>query len=693
MSEHRLSRLGVADERSEEKASISPYTGWTRSEWAALADHLLASAWQHASPTGALITPPGAPGGYGTAVDGLEGFARTFLLAGFRIAGEHGRDPHHLLERYAAGIAAGTDPGSPERWTTPREHGQAKVEAASIALILDLTRPWLWDNLDPGVQQRVVDYLAQVVGDHTYPQTNWVWFRIVVEQFLASVGGPWSPDDMAADLATHESFARDGGWYCDGPERSYDHYAGWALHLYPILWSRMTGAQAQAAPLLPEYTARLDRYLLDAVRLVGADGSPLIQGRSLTYRFAAAAPFWAGALAGTDALAPGLLRRAASGIVKHFADRGAPDADGLLNLGWHHPWRRIAQRYSGTGSPYWASKGLLGLALPAEHPVWTDAEQPLPVEQADQLAVITAPGWALSATAADGVVRVYNHGTDHARPGDRSTDSPLYARLGYSTATAPAMDDDGWDCPLDQSVVLLDAHGEATHRSGFTTLDVQLLGGDAAVLASRARCRWVKPDRNAPDHGSGLPGDAVDAATVTTVSVVRGAWEVRLIHVDPAGAPGWDQVTALRVGGWPIPAAAADDRSNPVASPQAGPAPRPEPQTPGRLVAEAVGTTLTSTAVGLHGLDVAGVHTVHDATPLAECTAIPWLQARPGRTAWHVAAFALNGGAPAPLAQISGPEDAPVVRVTWPDQVTTTAALPAPPTGPHHHAQNRSSAA
>ncbi|MFD0597383.1 DUF2264 domain-containing protein [Catellatospora coxensis] len=542
---------------------ISPYTGWTRAEWAGLADHLLDSAWRHASPTGARITPPGAPGGYGTAVDGLEGFARTFLLAGFRIAGEHGRDPGNLLERYAQGIAAGTDPHSPERWVTPREHGQAKVEAASIALILDLTRPWLWDNLDAGVQARVVDYLAQVVGDHTYPQTNWVWFRIVVEQFLASVGGPWSPDDIEADLARHESFARDGGWYCDGPERSYDHYAGWALHLYPIMWSRMAGAQERAAPLLPEYTRRLDRYLLDAVRLVGADGSPLIQGRSLAYRFAAAAPFWAGAVAGSDALAPGLLRRAASGIVKHFADRGAPDEDGLLTLGWFHPWRRIAQRYSGPGSPYWASKGLLGLALPAEHPVWTAVEQPLPVEQADQLAVITAPGWALSATAADGVVRVYNHGTDHARRGDRSTDSPLYARLGYSTATAPAMDDDGWDSPLDQSVVLLDTHGEATHRSGFTTLDVRA-EGDAAVLASRARCHWVKPDRDAPDHGSGYPGDALDAATVTTVSVVRGAWEVRLIHVDPAGAPGWEQVTALRVGGWPVPAAAADDRSIPV---------------------------------------------------------------------------------------------------------------------------------
>ncbi|MFC9325530.1 DUF2264 domain-containing protein [Kitasatospora sp. NPDC057015] len=637
---------------------ISPHTGWTRPDVAGLADRLLLAAARHASPTHALITPPGAPGGYGTAVDGLEGFARTFLLAGFRVAGEQGHDPLDLLERYARGIAAGTDPSSPERWVTPREHGQAKVEAASIALILDLTRPWLWDRLDAGVQERVVDYLAQVVGDTGYPRTNWVWFRIVVEQFLASVGGPWSPEDIESDLAVHESFAREGGWYRDGGNRSYDHYGGWALHLYPILWSRMAGADRFAAPRLPRHTERLDRFLLDAVRLVGADGSPLVQGRSLTYRFAAAAPFWTAAYAGSTALRPGQLRRAAVGIVKHFADHGAPGEDGLLTLGWHHPWRRLAQRYSGPGSPYWAAKGLLGLALPADHPVWTSTEEPLPVEQADQSAVIAAPGWIVSATRSDGVVRVHNHGTDAAGPGDRVGDSPLYARLAYSTATAPLLSEDGWDAPLDQCVTLLDAAGRATHRTGFERLAVAQPGG-AAVLASRARCHWVDPDRTVPDHGSGRPGAALDAAVVTTVSIVRGAWEIRCVHVDPADAPGWPDVAALRVGGWPI---TADE----------------PPATRADGTAASVVGAHTSSVVGLAGFTEAGVDQAHDATPLGAWTATPWLRTRPGPHVWTVAALTLGGGQhPPPHAGISGPDTAPVVTVSWPDGSTTVAALPA----------------
>src|SRR5689334_11390811 len=111
---------------------MGPTAGWTRQRWAGVADGMLRSVRPYASPGLARISLPGRPGGYGAAVDGLEGFARTFLLAAFRIAGERGADQDNLAEWYAAGIAAGTDPGSPERWVRLDEHPQAKVEAASL---------------------------------------------------------------------------------------------------------------------------------------------------------------------------------------------------------------------------------------------------------------------------------------------------------------------------------------------------------------------------------------------------------------------------------------------------------------------------------------------------------------------------------------------------------------------------------
>ncbi|GAB4084227.1 DUF2264 domain-containing protein [Myceligenerans cantabricum] len=642
--------------------------GMTRHELGAYADGLLAAALEHASPSGSLITPPGAPGGYGTAVDGLEGYARTFLAAGFRLAGEGGADPLNLAERYAAGLSAGTDPDHPERWVMPVEHPQAKVEAASIALILDMTRPWIWDRLAPVVQEQVVEYLSAVVGDDTYPHNNWVWFRIVVETFLRSAGGPWSGDDIVSDLAAHDSFRRADGWFADGDERSYDHYAGWALHLYPVLWARMTGA-AEADELVPagepgaapvprreRDAAHLDRYLRDAVGLVGADGSPLVQGRSLTYRFAAAAPFWTGAIAGVPSTPPGLLRQAATRVVGHFADHGVPGPSGLLTLGWHDGWRPIAQRYSGTGSPYWAAKGLLGLALPADHPVWTAPAEALPVERADSVSVLAAPGWAVSATAGDGVVRVVNHGTDHAREGDSTGDSPLYARLGYSTATAPLLGAEAWVRPADQSVVLLDRAGRATHRTGFRTLRAELLPvapadaapaaaeaetsatgapvaagvlprrDGAAVVASVESSHWLDPDLDAPDHGSGRPGTATPAGTLTTASVVRGAWEVRFVRVDAlepddAGSP---LARSLEISGWAV---SGDETA-----------------TTGTGEAHAGG--MRSRVVPLGDLPRAGVREVRDASPLGVRSAVPFVHAATDATRvgeWLAVAVGLAG--------------------------------------------------
>lgn len=653
---------------------LSPRTGWTRDTWLALADRLLDGARPYASPGHARITPPGAPGGYGRDVDGLEGFARTFLLAGFRLAGERGADPANLAEWYAEGLASGTDPRAADRWVRLDEHPQAKVEAASIALILDLTRPWIWDRLDPAVQERVVDYLAPAVGDPTYPRINWVWFRTVVQTFLRSVGGPWSADDVAEDLATHDTFARADGWLADGAERSFDHYVGWALHLYPVLWARMAGAtDLRSADARRADVAALDRYLTDAVHLVGADGSPLLQGRSLVYRFAAAAPFWVGAMAEVPSVRPGLLRRAASGVVRHFVDAGAPDDRGLLTLGWHDAWPRLAQSYSGPGSPYWASKGLLGVALPADHPVWTATEEPLPVESGDTLRAVRAPGWVVAGTRADGVVRVLNHGTDHADEGSTAGDSPLYARIGYSTATAPLLDDTAWTDPLEGSVALVDAAGRASHRTGFRTLATAVGAGPApvGVAASRVSAHWLAPAVHQVRHGSGLAGEATPAGTLLVASLVRGPWELRLVRVEEAVAG-----ARLRVGGWAVTGADVAHAADP-----ADPAPAPG----GRTAAVARAGRLTSAVSPALGepLD-AGLARRSGASPLGDPALVPWLDlsVRPGT--WAAVLVTLDGRpdaaadpAPAASVEVAAVADGVDVRVTWPDGAATRTPLPA----------------
>ncbi|MFF1881891.1 DUF2264 domain-containing protein [Pseudarthrobacter sp. NPDC058196] len=562
---------------------LSPFTGLTRDHWCAYADHLLRSAHRFATDDHANLFLPGATSAYGRRSDSLEAFARTFLLASFRIAGDP-EGTRWLADWYAQGLDAGTNPANPDRWPTPGELDQAKVEAASLAVGLALTRDLLWDTLSRRVQEQLIAWFETVIGE-TYPPINWVWFQIVVEIFLAGVGGRSSDADIDAGLAVHDSLHRGHGWFADGPERAYDHYVGWAFQVYPQLLQLMAPGDPRVQARAALDGGRLADFLDDAVHLVGADGAPLVQGRSLIYRFAAAAPFWSGQLLGHTRLSPGVSRRAASGVLGYFMGRGAMNDDGLLTIGFHGEFPGMKQSYSGAGSPYWAAKGMLGLALPAQHPVWTAVEEPLPVETGDTRLFIAAPGWQVDGTAEDGVVRVRNHGTDHANPGTRVADSPLYARLGYSTATFPDLEPES----LDNAVVFADSDGRLTHRTGFEFLG-QFCAGGVQVGASRAATHWITLDPNGgPDHGSGAAGTATPGPEATVVSVTRGAVELRLVRVRGASGAG----ARLLIGGWPVPA----------------------------------GSTLSSIVRPVHwgqDLDDAGTWRSDTPHPVGEHVAIPW---------------------------------------------------------------------
>ncbi|MFD0428910.1 DUF2264 domain-containing protein [Streptomyces zhihengii] len=236
-------------------------------------------------------------------------------------------------------------------------------------------------------------------------------------------------------LAAIEQWYLGDGWYTDGRPRAFDHYNGWALHLLPVLHAHLTGDTALTAAYGDRLAAHLDGY----ASLFGGDGAPVHQGRSLSYRFGAAAAVWAApSPAGppdTRHHPPDRLRRTAL-----LPRPGALDERGLLTLGWHGPWAPLVQPYSGPASPYWSACGFLGLLLPPDHPAWTATEEPAPAERADRVRALPGPGWLAQTTAADGVVRLHNHGSDD-QPRDQVTpDEPLYAALAHSTVTGPTTD-------------------------------------------------------------------------------------------------------------------------------------------------------------------------------------------------------------------------------------------------------------
>lgn len=499
---------------------LSPRTGYTREHWEAAADALLAAAWRWASPEGALLNLPGAPSAAGPRSDGLEGFARTLLAAAFRVAGAGGGDPQGWMSRYARGLAAGTrTPGADdtESWPLILDHdvqGQPMVEAASVALGLRLTRPWLWDRLDPAVQDRVEAWLRGALRALPAP-SNWYLFPFTIAGFLESVGRGDSGTRQARErsLGLLEEWYRGQGWYSDGDGRAFDHYNGWALHLYPVLDAHLSGA---AGP----HGRRLREHLEGFGLMFGGGGGPVYLGRSMTYRFGTGAAVALGAVTGHTPLSPGASRRILSGCLRYFLNRGAVGSDGLLSRGWHGPHAPTVQPYSGPASPYWAVKAFLCLLAPPGHPLWTDVEEPAPSEGPDRVLALPAPGLLVQTTRADGIVRVHNHGSDHMRPHHAESaaeEDPLYARLAYSTRTGPTSTEN----PADNGFAVV-WRGERGARRRIHPLGAG--HGDGWGWAAS----WHRPV-----FRGGSP--VLPALRVESVVVARGSHELRVHRV--VGAP------------------------------------------------------------------------------------------------------------------------------------------------------------
>lgn len=605
-----------------EDRDLSPYTGYTRSHWEATADGLLHAAWKWATPGHALLDLPGRASANGVRSDGLEGYARTFLAAAFRVAGDGGRDPRGWLDRYASGIENGTRaPGrdDTESWPLIGDYhlaGQPMVESASIALGLRLTKTWLWDNLDPDVQDRAEQWLRGALR-HVPSPNNWCLFPFTVAGFLEAAGRGDDETRRAKDraLGLLETWYCGEGWYSDGDGRAFDHYNGWALHLYPMLHAHLAGDETLAAI----YGPRLREHLKSFSLLFGADGAPVHFGRSLTYRFAAGSAVAIGALSGHTPLTPGESRRLLSGSLRYFLDRGAVNPDGLLSPGWHGPHEATLQFYSGPASPYWASKAFAALLAPADHPLWTVTEELAPVESADHVLALAGPGLLIHSTRSDGIARLHNHGSDHIRPHeaeDAASGDPHYGRFAYSTHTGPTARGNPADNHFSVEIAGVRSVRRRIHPLGTGH-------GDGWGWAAS----WHRPVF--PAGPPVVPGLRVDSVTI-----VHGQYELRVHRV--IGAP------------------------------------------PGTVVAQTGWATegpLQSQLLGLHGWTDAGELRAPQGTAFTRWTRVPRLTASAEGTVLFAALVSLTGEpSAAPFAEattvVSASTDA--LQVRWEDSGSST---------------------
>lgn len=371
----------------------------------------------------------------------IEGFMRTLWGVGpLCSTPEHAAKYHDYYDAATAGILAGVDPDSPWYWGELGDYDQLFVEMGSLATMLILTKDFFWAKLSDTDQKHLYRWLNQI-NQHTIPPTNWLFFRVLVNSFFQHVGLPLPADQPANDLKELDSYYLNDGWYFDGYNTQIDYYIPFGMQYYGVLYSKL------AADPQEEHVAKFRQRAVAFAQTFKdwfvQSGESLPFGRSQTYRFAQSA-FWS--VAGfaklpleQPQLAPTLLRR----NMHWWFTKPIFNDTGLLTIGYGYPNLVMAEGYNAPGSPYWAMKNFINLALPEDDPFWQgkDAEFASPQRVVNpyshMLLVHSADGEELQAFTAG------QHSHEHAH-GESKYEKYVYSTtFGFSVAKGSTLPKQG----------------------------------------------------------------------------------------------------------------------------------------------------------------------------------------------------------------------------------------------------------
>ncbi len=303
---------------------------------------------------------------------GLEGVARP--LWGIIPLVKGGGDFKHW-SLYRDMITQGTDPDSARYWGAVDGINQRSVEMAAFGLLLAVLPEHGWAPLSESTKKNFVTWLANI-QNCPMPQNNWLFFTILVQAGLRKVG---RADLVNIDLEYKyltkiKNFYLGDGWYGDGDVKNIDHYGGFAIHFYSIIYATLIeNADKELSQL---FIARADEYCQPFSYWFAETGEALAQGRSLTYRFATAG-FW-GAVASLDinSMKQGEIKGLWARQIRQWKDKPIFTKEGLLSRGYNYPNLNVCEGYNSPTSPYWAFKAFFPLLLADNHPFWQCEELP-----------------------------------------------------------------------------------------------------------------------------------------------------------------------------------------------------------------------------------------------------------------------------------------------------------------------------
>jgi hypothetical protein len=309
----------------------------------------------------------------------IEGFCRLLWGLGPLMTDSTERARHPQWWAYVTdSFVHCTNPDDPDYWGGGlTDYDQIFVEMGAIAAFLYESKTTFWDQLSASDQQHILDWLEQV-NHRQLPKTNWLFFRILVNNWFVDTGHPDHAKLIDADwqIVSHHYLGR--GWSYDGYVNQIDNYIPGAYHFFSLLRAGFEDAFPDRSDTIRQQCAVIRdhaaAFFPDYAGWFASDGACVPFGRSLDYRFFQSG-FWA-ASAFAHVTPP---RGWSLGMVKHLLLANLRwwfaqpmfQADGTLLVGYCYPNMNMAEGYNGPASAYWALTTMIILALPASDPFWS----------------------------------------------------------------------------------------------------------------------------------------------------------------------------------------------------------------------------------------------------------------------------------------------------------------------------------
>lgn len=316
---------------------------------------------------------------YGERTREVEAFLRPLWAVGPFLATA---EDDQIRTSFLKGIVAGTSPESATYWGDATDYDQLLVEMAALSNTLLVAKDQTWDRLSQSEQDNLYQWLNQI-NEKEMPVNNWVFFRILVNLAFKHCGRSWNQEQVIRDLAVAESFYISNGWYFDGVDSQIDYYISFAIHYYSLIYCKvMVADDPQRVAVMKK---RATEFAQTFKYWFAEKGEALPFGRSLTYRFAQCS-FWSALVfADVEALPWGEIKGMISRNMSTWMSHDIFTTDGLLTIGYHYDNLVMGEGYNAPGSPYWAMKSFLLLAVPDDHPYWRAAALPMRYDQKQKL--------------------------------------------------------------------------------------------------------------------------------------------------------------------------------------------------------------------------------------------------------------------------------------------------------------------